>query len=256
MDDLNVRARWAARQEPIEECASRAVECLRRLGECDEAFRKWFKRGMSREEALASRVEVTLEACQDLLARGRNRRDFDNTVIEELGFATSLWNGRDGDAGAGVSFACGQYPDATILPGPNQCCVDLPYGGGAAKRVLRLGKLKCVTAAVVGSWNPDWVRVSTYAMDQAVYPSTYRGQMAGWLTYASDRYGALPRLPREYETTDVEGLGSLIVIRGVGRLTAANPAHVEAVRRLSQALDRAGLLQPTPPTGGGRPERP
>jgi hypothetical protein len=107
-------------------------------------------------------------------------------------------------------------------------------------------RLHHITAAVVGSWDPNWARVSTFQTRQAIYPELYQGVEVGWLTYLSNRYGPLPKLPDDCEVTRIEGLGSLIVIKGIDRLTASNPAHVEAMRRLSEALKGAGLLTPTP----------
>jgi hypothetical protein len=169
-DDLNLKARWSARKETVDECASRAMVCLLRMATCDDAFGQWFRKSKSRGQALANRVDMTIDSLRDALQRGRNRRDFDKTVIEELGFSMSLWNGSDREAGAGFYVGCGKYPDPVLLPGPNECRIDFPHGGPVAERLLQLGKLSEVVSAVVTSWDPDWALVSTYAMDGTIYP--------------------------------------------------------------------------------------
>jgi hypothetical protein len=243
---IDLHARWGDRKESADECAGHAVECLQQLAVCDAAFGQWFKRGKSRKEALEGRFEPTFESCRDLLEKGRNHFDTTKEVIEDLGFSMGLWNGGEEGSAVGLRFHGGAYPAVPRMPNPNDCVIDLPYGGSAADYLLSKGKLRQITSAVVESWNPDWARVSTFHMRQSLYPELYQGVEVGWLTYLSDRYGPLPKLPDDCEVTKVEGVGSLIVIGGIDRLTASNPAHVEAVRRLSETLGAAGLLSPTP----------
>lgn len=247
VERLNLEAYWGSRKESIDECAAHVLDCLRQLAVGDEAFAQpWLKCGNSRKEALANKIELTSESLRNLLAKGRNRYDTTKEVIEDLGFYLGrLWNGWDDEAAAHVAFHCGAYPK--LMPMPNDCLIEFPYGGPAANRIVQVNKLGCVMAAVVSSWDPDVAAVSSYQMRAAVYPQTHRGPWAGWLTYLSDRYGALPALPEGCEVTRLEGQGSLIVLKGFDRLTASNPAHVEAVWQLSDVLERAGMLAPTPP---------
>jgi hypothetical protein len=58
----------------------------------------------------------------------------------------------------------------------------------------------------------------------------------------------LPPLPDDCSVERVGKSGNLIVITSIKEpLTVSNPAHVAAVRRLSEVLERAGMLAPIPP---------
>jgi len=140
-----------------------------------------------------------------------------------------------------ITFFCGAYPTVSTMPTPNECRI-VPV----VDELLHENNLRMVMRAVVDSWDPDWGRVSTFEMDKAINPQVYTGVDVGWLTYLSDRYGKLPRLPAEYQVTRIEGLGNLITITGIDRITASNPAHVAAVQQLWEILIAAGLLPPTP----------
>jgi hypothetical protein len=249
VERLNLEAYWRPRKASINECALHVAKCLHRIATCDEAFSQtWLECGNSLNEAITNKVDPTLESLQTLLAKGRSRRDSDKSIIEELGFSLGrLWNGWNKEAAVHISFTCGAYPDPKVLPFANNCLIELPYGGPVAERILQVDKLRCVMAAVVASWDPDVAAVSSYQMRAAVYPQTHRGPWVGWLTYLSDRHSSLPKLPDDYEVTRIEGLGSLIVIKGIDRITASNPAHVAVVRKLSNLLNAAGLLGPIPP---------
>jgi hypothetical protein len=247
-DDITLHACWGNRKETVDECAKHAERFLRLLAEFDDTFGQWFKKGMSRRQALQSKVEPTFESLRNLLSKGRSRRDDNKEVIEDLGFHLALWNGLNGyNGGAGVYIHCGSYPDPTMHE-PNFCDIDFPYGGSALNRLLQVDKLCKIIDIMVTCWNPDWAWVSTYDIRGIIYPGMYRGQAVGWLTYISNRYGALPALPKEYEITRINGFGSVIVITTIDRLTVSNPVHIEAMRRLSEILEKAGMLAPTPPS--------
>lgn len=247
IERIDLNARWGDRGESLDEVASRAAKCLKRLATFGDVFTHWFQLGKSRKEALEQRFEPTFESCRALLAKGRNRRDTDKSIIETLGFRMWLWNGQEGESAGGVRFNCGAYPAVAAMPTPNECMVELPFGGSVADRLLQEEMLLSITETVVESWDPDWVRVSTFQMRQAVYPQPYQGVEVGWLTYLSDRYGSLPALPAEYQTARIDGLGTVVIAKQIDRLTASNPVHVESVQRLSNLLRVAGLLSPTPP---------
>jgi hypothetical protein len=55
---IELGAHWGDRKESLEECAGRAVECFRRLANCDDAFARWFGLGKSRKEALERKFEA------------------------------------------------------------------------------------------------------------------------------------------------------------------------------------------------------
>jgi len=244
---MNIEACWGARKEPARVCAHRAYRFLSELAECSGAFAGgWLKCGTTFDGALSKPVDMSEEGLEALMLMGRNRRDSDGSIIEELGFRLGrLWNGLE-DGSAHVTVYCGLY--ANELPRPNRLFVELPSSGSNAPRVLQTEKLHEIVALIVRNWDPDWARVSTFRMDEAIYgQGHYQGQKAGWLTYVSDGYGPLPVLPPDCKAERMGSYGSLIVITSVDLLTASKPEHVTAVGRLSQALGRAGLLAPTPP---------
>jgi len=249
---MRLRARWGARKESLEVCATKMCAFLSELAMCDDMFaQQWIKCTCTREEAMTNpnEIELSVEALQNLLAKGRVRRDLDKSVVEELGYhSRQLWNGRKLDS-AFVLIECGAYPNPRILPAANTVWIDLPNDGSALRRVLHPVKLRGITNVVVKNWDPDWARISTNKLDSEVYQvNGYLGQMAGWLTYISDRYGPLPPLPEDCAVERVGELGNLVTITSIReRLTVSNPAYVAAVRRLSEVLERAGFLAPIPP---------
>jgi len=259
MEKVRLRARWGARKESVEECASRLLLFLQHLACCDDAFaQKWLEiahkpgaESQTREDAMAARflpVELSHESLRELFNRGRFRRERWNSVIEELGFTSgSFWNGCEA-ASAHVSVNCGAYPDSRTMPGSNRAWIDFPNEGPAAERILQPEKLRQIMTVVVENWDPDWARVSTNKTDSEIYQENpYLGQMVGWLTYVSDRYGQLPALPSNCHLSRIGNRGSVIVIDLQGKLTAANSVHVASLEVLSHALNEAGLLSPIPP---------
>ena len=98
-----------------------------------------------------------------------------------------LWNGEEAGA-AHVRVQCGAYPDPDVLPGPNEVLIELPSSGPAIHGVGCPEKRRQMVMAVLESWDPNWLRVSTIQIDEAIYgQDLYRGQKVGWLTYVSDR---------------------------------------------------------------------
>jgi len=242
MEQLNLRVRWGARREGLGECSNRALQFLQRLQKCDPTFAQWFECGESLEEALSNKVELSAKWIHEFFHRGRSKEH------DDLGFRPhGLWNGFEAGA-AHVSFACGLYPDAALLPGPNYVLLEFPFKGEEADRILQPVKLSEISRAAAEIWDPDWIRVSNYEMDKIIHPEgRYKGQKVGWITYVSDRYGRLPALSPECEVTRIDDLGNLILITSIQKVTASNPAHVASIRRLSETLERAGMLAPTPP---------
>jgi hypothetical protein len=252
-ENVNLLASWGVCTRTVDQCAERVLDCLRKLAVCDAVFAQtWLQCGNSLKSAYENKVELTVNVLRQLLDKGRFRRDVDKTVMEELGFSSGrLWNGSF-DTPAHVAFHCGAHPDPIYMPGVNSVRVEFPPLGPAAERTLQMNTLRHVMSAVVSVWDPDWARVSTYEMDQVVYPEAYyKGQKAGWLTYASDRYGELPELPPTCGTQHLEGLGTLIVLNGIKRVSSSGIQHVKAVRSLSEVLKKAGMLAPLPPLQAG-----
>ncbi|MGH7981053.1 MAG: Imm52 family immunity protein [Limisphaerales bacterium] len=244
VETIDIKARWDARKESAADCAGRMFRFLRRLAACDEVFAQgWLKCGNSLEEALQNKVRVSQEILQNVFERGRNRRDKDKSVIEELGFYSGrFWNGLDREA-AHVSVHCGAYVDPAKMPGINEVGIQPPYVGAAADRLLQAEKLREIVTLLAEEWNPDWVRASTFQVDEILYPvRPYRGQRVGWLTYISARYGPLPPLPPNCRSLPINDTGNLIVIDGIIRVSEKNSGDVKKLKELSACLDEAGFL--------------
>lgn len=247
-DRLRLVARWRGRQESAEECATRAVRLLDRLRSLDEAFHRWFATSTSRASALAQPVAISQESLADRLAAGRATTDSDRSVIEDLGFTTSVWNGSEGIRAATMLICCGAYPDPEFIPFPNELLMTLPYGDSNAHYEATHERLTDIVKAVVENWDPDWASISTEGMQTTVHAEDFVGHDVGWCTYMSDRCGALPELPSDCDAYRIAG-GTMIVATQIARLDSRNPEHVDFVRRLSDRLDRAGLLQTLRPKG-------
>jgi hypothetical protein len=123
----------------------------------------------------------------------------------------------------------------------------LPGRGSRAGKRSAARETACIITVLVKSWDPDWVRITTAQVDSAVYPQQpYDGQRVGWLTYIADRHGSLPDLPPTCEVTRVDHLGSVILVKSINRPSASVEAHVQELKRLSDVLEKAGMLAPVP----------
>jgi len=215
---------------------------LQALALVDPEFaRKWHKSGESLQEALAAPVDLTLESLARALANGVLRNDTDASAIEDLGFGCGLWNGCE-EAAVHVSLRFGAHAD---VPVPNYLVVRLPNIGSASKRLFNREKLRQIIETIAELVDPDRARASSYEMDTAVYSQLpYASHRVGWLTYVSDRYGSLPALPPECLGEHIGRLGNAITVATITGFASTNSAHVSAIRRLSEILKQAGMLDP------------
>jgi hypothetical protein len=244
VEKIDIRARWDARKESAAECAKRMLGCLQRLATIDEVFAVgWLKCGDSLQEALQNRVRVSQEFLEAVFEQRRSRREAERGPIDDLGIGSGrFWNGLEPDA-AHISVRCGAYVDPAKMPGINEVRIGLPQAGAAGDRLLRPEKLREIVTVVAEEWDPDWARVSTFHMDEILYPARrYRGQEAGWLTYISSRYGGLPPLPKSCQVIPVSGRGDIIVITPIQKISAAHSSDVILLRELSSVLEKAGFL--------------
>ena len=258
-ENIELEARWSARKENVEDCATKTHSFLLQLAECDELFaRGWLKCAIARFSRRTGGLEtvrglepltLTIDELRNLLLEGRLRRETNNTVIEDMGFRLGggLRNVSDEET-AHVSVTCGvYYANPSVLPAPNHVSVRLPEAEGPwTTRILHPAKLKEMIGIAVETWDPDWAHISTGKLDLAVHPE-YVGQPVGWLTFISARYGRLPPLPPECEVIRVDELGNLIYIKSIDRPTVSNERHVQAIRNVSEILRKTGMLAPVPP---------
>lgn len=127
-----VGAYWGSRREGLEECASRLQIGLAALAQVSPLLARWKPKGRTRMGPVSG-DEVVASQLVDVLGRGVNRRDADGSVIEELGWSWSAWNGLSRSPAA-VSVQCGattfsvgvlnSFVYVAHLPG----CVGSPCG--------------------------------------------------------------------------------------------------------------------------------
>lgn len=229
-DSVYAGAYWPARPEALEACGARVVACLGKLAGIDELLASWFFKGSRRASAqrpLGGSPETVLQA----LAAGRNRRDADGSVIDELGYTLGVWNGDDADP-VQLSIRCGisspSVPNAVVLKLPARSARSTNlYNSSAATELLR---------ALAEAWDPDWATVTSASLREA-QGGGVASPVLGWLTYLSSGRGHIPELPDTFNVEPVGEIGSIIVSR------RADFADVHGVTALRVALG-PDLLRP------------
>lgn len=193
---------WGPRKESIERCADRLLSFFSVLTACDPLFESWFEKGMSRKKAFEQKANV-LDRTYLLkrLDRGRNRRDVGRTVIEELGFSVSWWNGRKETEAVGLSVACGLYSS-----GMSNCVtIDLPEHLGTLRSSDRMTD---VLLGLAKAWEPEWAGVmSRDSMRQREYDAGR--PFVDWMVFVPGKVGTVPP-PGRLISTEV---GSVIVVK-------------------------------------------
>lgn len=204
MQRFMLGAYWGARRENLEECAEKANRFFDGLVQIDPLLAHWYERGRSRGDALQRRVDpLDTEKLRFLLLKGRNRRDVDREVIEDLGFRIGLWNGADAeDDRASVDIHCGSY---TPLVG-NEVVINLPHRSQGHQWVTKASALLALVADV---WRPDWAGIMS---DKAMRARDFDGDhpFVDWMVYVPRLVESVPP-PSSIEA--VNGLGSIIVVQ-------------------------------------------
>ncbi|MGH8884623.1 MAG: Imm52 family immunity protein [Egibacteraceae bacterium] len=234
-DPFYLGAYWGPRSEPVQVCARRLTRCLESLGTVSEILGSWYLTGHTLQAAQRYPVAIEASALVDVLLAGQNRRDADKSVITELGYSASVWNG-NAKAPAGVRVTCGAY---TTAPGlvSNTFVLDLPAPDQASALYEPVLARKLMQA-VVDAWEPDWAVLVSDSLRDAQQPRP-RQPVIGWMTYLSSCQGTFPTLPNGVLAESM-GKGTLI-------LFDERPCVLTApkVQELAALLDDAGCLQPT-----------
>jgi hypothetical protein len=183
---------------------------------------------MSRRTANTPQL-LDVGSLRELLLGGRNRREDNGEVIEELGFSAWLWN--RARPAVGLSADVGAYPNHPGLGNSFVLTFPAPDDDGA-DRLSRVGTADAVFDALVGAWDPDWATWTTNSW-RGAQPRRGRGPVVGWFTY-------------------VKGVGVAGLSCGVARaawggvLVKAGPGFadvdVDQVLALRRELERASLL--------------
>ncbi len=242
-DRYVLSAYWGNRKESSRSCAERLSHCLKAFASIDALLQPWFELGRSRKDALARQIRPDVESLEALFLKGRNRRDNDRSVIEELGFSLDLWNGASEAESVGLVVRCGSY---ATMP-PNSCVVKLPPVSGIPSRLFGVSLLIELLSAIARAWEPDWgVVVSRFHRDQLNERSGV--PIVGWMTYLSAARGAVPALPPPANVVEVDGKG-WIIVAVPETFSVDNRSHIEAARVVSEQLNAADLLRPTQAVG-------
>lgn len=176
METYFAAAYWGPRRETVEGCAVRVRAFLTALAGISEIFRGWRLQGRSRADALCKEAidEQGVDAMVSLLMKGRNRKDFNGDIIDELGYRISMWNGGGTETASSLMMGCGMcatamsLSNAVVLNLPQRFDVHSPDG------------LRNVMSAFALTWDPDWAIVSSQSarnryveqvpfLDQALY---------------------------------------------------------------------------------------
>jgi len=226
-----VGAYWGPRGEPAGECARRLSGLLSELGAVDSLMASWFETGGSRKAALALSVDESAEGLQELLLAGRARRDdAGRSVMSELGYSASIWNGQK--IQVGISVRCGLSAAVPGLAG-NSLLIRLPAAGSDALALYGREPALAIMRAVVTSWQPEWATWTSHRLRKA--QGAQPGEVVvGWSTYVADRIGVrADRLPANV-TAEPLGIGVLLTAEG-----DADVVSESAVSDVRGALGRA-----------------
>ena len=189
-----IGAYWGPRAESAEQCGRRLAEQLASLGSLDPSLSQWYRTGRSRAAALGMPVEASQEQLASLLSVGVQRQDDPaRTVMPELGYSLTVWNGQHD--GVQVSVRCGATAAITGVAS-NSVVVQLPPGLGDAARLYERRVSLAMFRAVVVAWEPAWCTFTNHRLRRA-QPSEPNGVVGGWATFvAAGRDPLSARLPR------------------------------------------------------------
>lgn len=230
MEPSYIGAYWGSRPESASQCGERLARCIAALANIDPALGAWFERGASKASAKTP-VELAAPALGELLAKGRNRRDFGGEAIEQLGFSVGLWN--RARPVVGLSGTVGAHP---TVPGIlNSFVLELPALDEESAGLYVPGAAVTLIQAVVEAWDPDWATWTTHGLRNS-QESAPREPVIGWLTY-------LRNVGVEAMPVASESLGDGVLICAGRDFAAVDEAAVGAVR---QHLQRASALNSIP----------
>jgi hypothetical protein len=206
---------------------------MQTLCEGDDAFAHWYHLGRSRDEARTRKINV-----QDrpellaLLASGRNRRDTDNKVIENLGFHLWMWNGAEPGKEVNFNVKCGLFSE--VLGLCNCAVLKLPQQLGRLADHVTMKKL---LATMASSWEPDWAGI--FSNDAMRSRNFEPKPFVDWMVYIPQKISSVP--PPSTLTRLANG-GSLIVVQPVPPILE-NPEDQKRIREIEQIV-RQNAHQP------------
>jgi hypothetical protein len=209
------------------------------LSQRDSSLAQWYAKGRSRRDALTRQVTAEPSQLRDLFEAGRNRRDTDGRVIEDLGSRVALWNGADDEEAVTLTIHCGGYASTEARWIPNSCVLVLPSGGSSRERLSAVSALVEMTKSVVAAFDPEWATVTSHELRGMTPKPEERSVGLGWITYVRSS---------EAITIDVPG-SRLIDVKGFGVLAIATEKAFDS-RRVDQVDAALSVWRAV--TGAGR----
>jgi hypothetical protein len=246
-ENFYLGAYWGARRESADECAVRLANFLSRVGEQEHMFGRWHILIPRAGSPPVRQRDLTSGALTETLLQGRNRRDDDGTVIEDLGLLVSLGTD-DGDEDLlRMSVKCGAFTPFAA----NSCVIEFPRTGPSRERLLTATAARALMHHVSAAWRPDWAVVTSDPVRErhmAQHGRSWRLPFVPWMLYLSKARGTVPplRAPATSEVVHdgIEAVGSLITVTPEP-MNSENSEHIEAGERVRMVLDAGGLLHPT-----------
>ncbi|MGO4339998.1 Imm52 family immunity protein [Labrys sp. KB_33_2] len=196
---------WPARKESLDECTMRTAEFISKIVKVRSQFSCWYKLGRTRKQALEQPVDIgNIKIIRNLLAAGRNRRDIDQEVIDELGYSLSVWNGGDRDENeSNLSITCGVYSNFNRNSVLLKFQADLHAEEGDKEGLMLL-------TALAESWEPEWAGLmSRPAMRDRDFGAS-SSPFVDWMVYVPK---VLPSPPRPSRLVETGRPGSIIVVQ-------------------------------------------
>lgn len=189
-----VGAYWGSRAETLFQVRDRVLLTLQRLRVVDEQFSTWYEQGMSRKQALESRVDLTQDRIEKLCRKAVKKSELDEQLFAKYGFIFGLWTGHKNDESSEISFTAGSV--FTVQSLSNCCYVKIPYEGAAREGLLQLAVVRKLIAILVEVWNPDYAIFTS----NSVRDKLDMGNRLGLITY----HKALKSIPKHLDNVCFE----------------------------------------------------
>lgn len=256
-------AYWGPRTETVEQSADRLAELVARLVRIDPLLAGWRAKARTKREALAQPTVAANHA--DLVGRllsGRNRRDDNGEVIDELGYSIYWWNGSENDRTAvNLSINTG----ATAAAVSNRVLINLP-DPAATPQLYETTRARELIHTLITLFEPDsavWTNRGLVAKQrspgQELEGGGYAGgeligHAAGWANYLSDRDPVRfnPALIPNTAIVERVGNGTLVMLGDdaadppLNDVLAVRAAMGYAVPPREQAEAAGPAVSPTP----------
>jgi hypothetical protein len=231
-ETYGIKAYWAERPEPAEECARRAEMFFRLLSECHPDFARWYEKSSSARKALQLGFEPTRETFLRFFGREKYQSGND-------GFWFGAWTGHEAqDQGAMLMLGCGSKAEVA----PNFLWLFLPEEAQGHEQLLSAPVVAGAMRAIAVAWEPEWAVATADGLWDELSGGSQLGCFVGWMTYFSRGRGEVPALPAPVRVEPVGDKGALVTLTPE-RLTPSNSEHVALAWRTQRALEERGLFR-------------